>query len=255
MYNKKSVEWAHKKEISIYRHPVLSDEEKGIKKNTKLIIRRKKYSEMNEHERTVSNKRRQSYYQRKIRYLMDLAIHNKLNLFITLTFSEKITEYEEAKYRWELFLKRLKDKYGKDIKYIATYEKQKRGAYHYHVLTNTGFLPIEELSKEWKYGYVYVEEIKAECQEDQIRQIRYVFKYIVKEVMEEMDDNINRKRKVYCSRNLFKPTVIKEITDQTVEDVIFENMEDIIENDEYDMKNFQGIKINKVDNIKIKKMR
>ena len=41
MYNKKSVEWAHKKEISIYRHPVLSDEEKGIKKNTKLIIRRK----------------------------------------------------------------------------------------------------------------------------------------------------------------------------------------------------------------------
>lgn len=41
MYNKKSVEWAHKKEINIYRHPVLSDEEKGIKKNTKLIIRRK----------------------------------------------------------------------------------------------------------------------------------------------------------------------------------------------------------------------
>ena len=96
MYNKKSVEWAHKKEINIYRHPVLSDEEKGIKKNTKLIIRRKKYSEMNEHERTVSNKRRQSYYQRKIRYLMDLAIHNKLNLFITLTFSEKITDYEDA---------------------------------------------------------------------------------------------------------------------------------------------------------------
>lgn len=256
MYNQKAVEWNHKTEVSVYKHPILTEIERdGTKEmnKSKENTSRKKYAEMNERERGNSDRRREGYYRKKVYYLTDMAIHNNLDSFVTLTFREDVREYEEAKHCWELFLKRLKYETKDNVKYIATYEKQEqRGVYHFHMLADIGFYPVERLMKIWAHGYVFIERVNRNCLEEQRRQISYIFKYIVKDIMEEKEGR-NRRRKIYCSRNLVKPEVSKTLSDETVEEIIFANMEHIMESSTYDVKNHMGVKINEVDNVKIKK--
>lgn len=251
MYNEKSTEWKHKTEIKRYANPILSSEEKNIKKDNEALKRRK-YAEMSKEEQKKSDERRKGYYQKRVRELCDIAIHNSLSLFTTVTFKKNITDYELAKHEWELFLKRLKYRFGDDIKYIATHEKQKRGAYHFHILTtDIGFVPESEMRAIWGNGFVKMKKINTECKEEQERVINYILKYITKDIgVEEVDF---RPRKIYTSRSLSKPLVKRTISNKSIESIIFDNMEDIVRVSEYDLKNQQGIKFNKAVSIEIKK--
>lgn len=254
MYNRKEVKWKHKDTISIYNQPVRTNEEKGIIKRSDEPVSRRKYSEMNEKEQKESDKRRVKYYTKKVHYLADLAIHNNLNVFVTLTFAECVTDYERAKKEWELFLKRMRYAVGDDIKYIATYELQKRGAYHFHLLTNKVDVSATTWASIWKHGFVRVEKIAKNSLRDENTQINYTFKYVVKDVVEkEGKGKRSKQRKVYCSRNLDKPAEIRTLSDESVEDTIFAYMENIAKTYKYDMCNYQGTKINEVDVIEIKK--
>ena len=170
-----------------------------------------------------------------------------------MTFKKNITDYELAKHEWELFLKRLKYRFGDDIKYIATHEKQKRGAYHFHILTtDIGFVPESEMRAIWGNGFVKMKKINTGCKEEQERVINYILKYITKDIGAEAEVDF-RPRKIYTSRSLSKPEVKRTISNKSIESIIFDNMEDIVRVSEYNLKNHQGIKINEAVSIEIKK--
>lgn len=252
MYNHKVVEWNHKTENRVYKHPILTEDERGIKK--KESVPRKRYLEMNAREQLESDRRRERYYKNKEQYLIDLAIHNELDMFVTLTFKDKVVDYEEAKQAWGLFVKRMRYAFGDNIKYIATHELQKRGAYHFHMLINVGYVPHAVWSHIWQNGFVFVRKINATSSRAKRRQVKYIFKYLVKDILEnEGNGRRSKYRKIYCSRNLSKPVETRTLSDESVEDIVFANMEDVEETYTYDMKNHRGTKINEVDVIKIRK--
>lgn len=252
MYNRKIIEWSHKTEDRIYKHPILTEDERGIK--NKESVPRKKYAEMSVREQLESDRRRMRYYKNKVQYLTDIAIHNNLGMFVTLTFKDEVVDYEDAKQAWGLFAKRMRYAFGDNIKYIATHELQKRGVYHFHMLVNTDYVDHAVWSDIWKNGFVFIEKINATSSSVKRQQIRYIFKYLVKDILEKEGNGVrSNHRKIYCSRNLSKPVETRTLSDESVEDVIFANMEDIEETYTYDMKNHRGTKINEVDVIKIRK--
>ena len=82
----------------------------------------------------------------------------------------------------------------------------------------------------------------------------YSFKYISKDIMDGTEkEQRSTKRKIYVSRNLEKPLVRKESSDEKFEDIVFQNMEKVISAGSYDIKDYQNRKLNEVDFIKIKK--
>lgn len=256
-YNKKVVEWKHKQDIKLYKWEIGSDvvEDETLEQISRSSKSRTSYNDMTAKAKEISNRRRKSYYKNRIFFLADLAIHNELNTFITLTFKEPIMDYLEARHEWDLFIKRLKYRVGKDLKYIAVHELQKKrgGVYHFHVLTNLGFFPHNELEKIWGKGFVYIESLNRDLNTDKIRQIMYSFKYICKEVIDENTGERNTARKIYTSRNLVKPIVRKEYSTENMEDIIFKNMEHVISTNTYEIRDSHNRKLNEVDCIKIAK--
>ncbi len=79
--------------------------------------------------------------------------------FFTLTFAENLTDVKKAYYIFRQFIKRLKRKVKKDIKYLAVVEFQQRGAVHFHVLSDLPYMPQQELQELWGQGFVYVNAI------------------------------------------------------------------------------------------------
>lgn len=262
-YNKKVTYWKHKQEIQLYGSSIeygrtIEDapEQKEVFSEMHVKKVRTNYDNMDLKDKITSDKRRKTYYEKRIHYLADMAIHNELNTFITLTFADAITDYKAAQHEWDLFLKRLKYKTDFDFKYITVHELQKRRGrvFHFHFLCNLGYFPFKDLEKIWGKGFVYIEQINGDNQSNRIKQIMYSFKYITKDILNEGQRRIrNTERKIYCSRNMDKPTIKKELSGETAEDIIFENMEYVLDSGSYDMKNYRGEKINEVDYIKIGK--
>ncbi|MGL5714118.1 MAG: rolling circle replication-associated protein [Paraclostridium sp.] len=79
--------------------------------------------------------------------------------FITLTY-DKEEDHEVMKYNFNNFIKKLKYRFGKDIKYCYIKFKQQRGVYHYHIVTDIKFIDNDILKKLWKYGYSDISKIK-----------------------------------------------------------------------------------------------
>ena len=52
---------------------------------------------MSVREQLESDRRRMRYYKNKVQYLTDIAIHNNLGMFVTLTFKDEVVDYEDAK--------------------------------------------------------------------------------------------------------------------------------------------------------------
>lgn len=133
--------------------------------------------------------------------------------FITLTFEENITDIKSANKKFHIFrrnLKRLKP----DLKYVCVPEFQKRGAVHYHLMTNIEYDDFKILSKEerkiwnkssgwnigrdvkgWIYGHNMAKDMKT------INVVGYITKYMTKDV----DNRLFGKHRYFYSQNLEKP--------------------------------------------------
>lgn len=141
----------------------------------------------------------------------------KFKTFVTLTFAENVKSIEEANKKfnvWRTYIKRLKS----DFAYVGVPEFQKRGAVHYHLLTNIDYNDYSLLSKElvityskkshsydkgrtikgWKYGYTKVKSM------DNVNVVGYLTKYLVK----DLDNRLWGKRRYFYSQNLIKPKEI-----------------------------------------------
>jgi len=142
---------------------------------------------------------------------------SRFKTFVTLTFAENIRDVEVAHSKfniWRTYIKRLKS----DFCYVAVPEFQKRGAVHYHLLTNIDYTDFSLLSKElvvtystkshsydtgrtikgWKYGFSKVKDM------DNVNVVGYLTKYLTK----DLDNRLWGKRRYYYSQNLLKPNEI-----------------------------------------------
>ena len=134
--------------------------------------------------------------------------------FITFTFAENITDVTRANYLFNKYIKRLNYKLKKENKnstcYITVVEFQKRGAVHYHTIFFN--LPLIDIHSEfqtgifaetWGHGFIkvkYIKEAKGVAS--------YLTKYLTKE---NMDSRLISKKKYFCSRNINRPFVIKDV--------------------------------------------
>lgn len=129
--------------------------------------------------------------------------------FITITFKENITDIEFANKKFRNFIDVIKRK-KKDFKYIGIPEFQKRGAIHYHVLTNIDvndndlmYIQKDNLKykhiKYWNHGFSSVEEVKGDIK----KVVGYLSKYMTKDI----DNRLFSKHRYFYSRNLIKPKV------------------------------------------------
>lgn len=127
--------------------------------------------------------------------------------FITLTIADNITDIDIANKKLNCFTHKVKRVF-KDFKYICIPEFQKRGAVHYHMLTNIDIsnkdlIYSQENNKRYKHIKYWIDGYdKVDVLDDDIKKvIGYISKYMTKDI----DDRLFNKRRYHYSNNLKKP--------------------------------------------------
>lgn len=259
-YKTKITNYGYKEKISVYQNSVKYGVPSGAGQ-----VPRQQYSDMSTIKQILSDERRVSYYKKKVAETIEIALMNlDLDVAVTLTFRDKIISYDYAVEEWQLFLKRLRNLYpDKSLKYICVWEYQKKrskklgiekgGIFHFHALMNLGFIEHDHLEKIWRNGFVWIEKIPGDYRRE--KAVRYITKYCVKEIITNLQsgNDTRRKRFIFTSNNLKKPThqVLSEKV--SLEDVIFEHMEDVIKDGSYDVFNIFKEQINHVEYVEYKK--
>lgn len=202
--------------------------------------KRRDFEELTSIEKAESMQRRKAYYLDKrfdIKRIIDCNFDDR-STFLTLTFKENIQDIETVNREFTLFIKRLK-RYLKNqqLKYIATWELQQRGAIHYHlVLFSVPYIKNDKLSELWGNGFIKINKIKETVTNEAVGV--YITKYFVK----DLEKKANQKKAYFCSRNLIKPKETKKKLD-------FDEMNDIL-TDEEDLlyiKNFTAKELIEID--------
>lgn len=145
------------------------------------------------------------------------ANEKEFKTFITLTFEDNIIDISVAHKKFHIWRRNIK-RSKSDFMYVCVPEFQKRGAVHYHLLTNIDYTDYKLISKEfktiwnrdhkrwenfrtvnsWCYGHSRVDDMKD------INVVGYLSKYMTKDI----DNRLWGKRRYYYSQNLRHPTEI-----------------------------------------------
>lgn len=254
-YNTKVIDFNYKEKVLKYSTDIVY--------NTNSIdsgLPRRNYKNMSDQAKALSDKRRLNYYKHKLYDITEIALMNPdLDTMITLTFRHPVTSYDIALEEWKLFIKRLQyhcKKTGKlDLKYIAVWEYQKKrgNVFHFHFLSNTGYIEHKTLEKLWGNGFVFISKI-GKSEQDRRKAIGYTLKYCLKEIIDEVESGGSRgKRYILTSNNLEKPTERKFLSEKTIDNIIFEHMENMLSDGQYYRTDDKGRKVGIVDFVEYKK--
>ena len=145
--------------------------------------------------------------------------------FITLTFSENVTDVDTAMKELNKYTSKVRRVFP-GFAYCGTIEAQKRGAWHFHmvsnIMTGTELMPKREPKKIWNpdtkkwyimdyydipywvKGYSSVFDL-AQQTDDNFKVHLYIAKYIAK----GQNELLNGRKKVLKSNNLKKPRIYK----------------------------------------------
>ena len=126
-----------------------------------------------------------------------------INTFITLTFKDEIIDLKTANKKLRNFIKRITYRMPSFL-YIGVPEFQKKGRVHYHLLTNVSYMSNHDLSKIWTNGFVTIKALNTVN-----NMSRYLTKYLTKSNTGEDERYFNMK-KIFYSKNIHKPEVIKD---------------------------------------------
>lgn len=129
--------------------------------------------------------------------------------FITLTFEENILNIDKANKKLKNFIDSVRRIY-KDFKYICIPEFQKRGAVHYHMLTNIDINNDKLIYKQednqkykhvkyWNNGFTKVDNLNNDIK----KIIGYISKYMTKDI----DNRLYNRHRYLYSKNLQTPKV------------------------------------------------
>ncbi|WP_086445301.1 rolling circle replication-associated protein [Candidatus Enterococcus lemimoniae] len=218
-YNQKIIETPTYIEIWEYEQPIYSKRSKTEKAKKEKLgwleekTIRKKFDELSAQGQYDSLKRKQKHYKTKrfdIARLIDTNF-DKQTKFLTLTFKENIEDIDYTNSEFKKFIKRLNYQLYKtkkaQIRYLATWEKQKRGAIHYHIiLFRFPYVPHKQLLSTWGHGAVRINKIDVDGIENRGR---YISKYFDKEL--ELKEH--KKKAFFKSQNLRLPKETKRRTD------------------------------------------
>ena len=149
---------------------------------------------------------------RSRKLVIDLAYENK-NLwksFLTLTFADNVKDIDFANKCFNSWLTSIRLLFPV-FAYLCVPEFQKRGAVHYHLLTNLevggSLLPVQNAKKNmydvkyWKYGFTSAFDLRLA--DDKFNVSLYVCKYLYKDI----DSRLFGRKKIMHSRNLNLPKV------------------------------------------------
>ena len=101
----------------------------------------------------------------------------------------------------------MKYKFG-DFKYLSVIEFQERGAIHYHVICDWGFIEEKEIAEIWGNGFI---KVKGLLKANNGKPVDNVGAYIVKYMDKDMiDERLMGKKSYLTSRNLKRPEIIYE---------------------------------------------
>ncbi|MCM3274326.1 helitron helicase-like domain-containing protein [Paenibacillus elgii] len=134
--------------------------------------------------------------------------------FVTFTFDDKKvppeinTDVQASNKFWHAFIKRMRRKYG-NFKYIVVIEFQKRGAVHYHMLSDLPYVKAKTLEEIWGNGFIKI---------NRITHVDNVGAYVIKYMTKDLTDIRLYKNKAYsCSKGLERPTILRgELAEQIV---------------------------------------
>lgn len=156
--------------------------------------------------------------------LLDVVIMNKeiWKSFITLTFKENVTDLDYANKEYAKCIRKMKKDYP-TFKSVTVPEFQKRGAVHYHMLTNvpcnSQIIPKQAKKrlynassnkwtdleyyelKYWSHGFSSAFDIVNEV-DDKFNIAKYLGKYFWKDI----DDRLFGRQKIMVSKGLKRPT-------------------------------------------------
>lgn len=190
------------------------EKEKDIKKVDTKYLHKKENSDIQDKIIDIKN------IQRSKIQLQRLVKSNEedFKTFITLTFEDNLENIEQANIKLNTWLTKIRS-IKKDFKYVCVPEFQKRGAVHYHLLTNldikldSNIIKLQSGKKcmydvkYWSYGFTSVFSMKD------INVVGYISKYMTKDI----DNRLWGKRRYMNSRNLRKPSITYLDTDNLEE--------------------------------------
>lgn len=152
-------------------------------------------------------KRKQKHYENMrwaIARIIDCNFDDKTK-FMTLTFKENIDDVAYTNYEFNKFIKRLNfyqyNSKKQQLKYLAVWEKQKRGAIHYHVIFfDFPYIKHEDLQKVWGHGFIKINKVGVDSKDNRGR---YVSKYFSKNI----DERDYKQKAFFKSQNLKMPQI------------------------------------------------
>ena len=209
-YNKKIVRTSSYIEIWEYDKPIFSKGKSITDTNTenKEKSKRRTFDELTPEEqeqRLERMKKTRLEAKWSLLRLVDCNFDDTTS-FLTLTTKENISERNEFKDLLKTFIKRFNYHIFQTkishLKYIAVLEKQKRGAWHAHILLfSVPYIPHKKLLELWGHGAVRINKVDVDSKENRGR---YVTKYFEKGIGQELLENFG-KQAYLSSRNLKKP--------------------------------------------------
>jgi len=125
--------------------------------------------------------------------------------FMTLTFRDNIKDVSYTNKEFKKFIKRLNYYLYKvkkhHLKYLAVWEKQKRGAIHYHIIFfSLPYIQSKKLGKIWSHGFVKINLVDVDSKDNRGR---YVSKYFSKDI----DEKDYKQKAFFKSQNLILPEI------------------------------------------------
>lgn len=186
VYNTKIIETPTTKEVYLYENPIYRHSNSEAKANKTKSNQRKTFDEMSAQKQYDSLKRKQKHYEQtrwEIARIVDCNYDNKTK-FLTLTFKENIQDITITNKEFKYFIQRLNyylyQTKVQILKYIATWEKQKRGAIHYHVIFfDFPYVAKQKLQDLWTHGFIKINRIDVDSRENRGR---YLSKYFGKDL-------------------------------------------------------------------------
>ena len=206
-YNVKIIETPTSIEIWEYiEKPVIFAVKTEKKKKKELeLIEYKEEKTASEHYDAL--KRKQKHYENMrwvIARIIDCNFDDKTK-FLTLTFKDNIDDISYTNYEFNKFIKRLNfslyNTKKQQLKYLAVWEKQKRGAIHYHIIFfDLPYIKNNDLQEIWGHGFIKINKIDVDSKDNRGR---YVSKYFSKDI----DDKNYKQKAFFKSQNLKLPTI------------------------------------------------
>ena len=195
-YDKKAIISGKQIEIYEYKESVIygySDIKKGSKGRQSIA---------SDEDKEINREKVFKRARTNLRRLINCNIESD-SKFLTLTFKDNITDLDFANNEFKKFIKRLNYHFNIKTKYSCVVEFQKRGAIHYHVVLYNlnGKVNLDKLSEIWGNGFIKLNKING---------IDNVGAYVCKYMTKTDDKRLEGRKMYFNSRNLNKPTEIKE---------------------------------------------